>query len=543
MPSKTYFQGAPHIVLAPAITRCPLCENKLHVRKTMTRGLKGKSAVFKVTVKELYCTNTHCKLYQVPVKPEGLSFFYLPHMVHGTDVVFFVGERRLKNWQYKQIREILDVKPSISSLSRFFHLFEKIAKCFLEAQEEETKAIIKKQGGYILMADATEHRESKPTYHIVDALSGRLLAAEQLEKNDYHHIKPIWEYVKEKYGTPLAILSDDDTAQRKVRLELFPETKWIYCQYHFLRNLGEKLLQKLYNTLTEKVKELGRKIEDEVRSLERKLETGVSREKYREFSSGVRAVLKPRGKFPFELGWLEVYDAIKTLFKTILGIRVEGRVMSHLKIFVVKNAQKLKSLSEKAEKLRELNTHFVKLRKVLGTAKNAEDAEKKLNALAAEMEGKAKVISERINKYIDSLIAAYTIKGAPRTIVDVEQFHKEVKSPVRLGNRLAFEAHGAGLSYAREVAKRGQLEEMQRSVPALIERLEEKKGEEVVAKKEKKKSRSYERRYRELWREDPEAYAARMAQLIKEIDDLETGKAEKPPPSEGDKKPRKESEA
>jgi len=34
---------------------------------------------------------------------------------------------------------------------------------------------------------------------------------------------------------------------------------------------------------------------------------------------------------------------------------------------------------------------------------------------------------------------------------------KEVKSPVRLGNRLAFEAHGAGLSYAREVAKRGQL--------------------------------------------------------------------------------------
>jgi len=34
-----------------------------------------------------------------------------------------------------------------------------------------------------------------------------------------------------------------------------------------------------------------------------------------------------------------------------------------------------------------------------------------------------------------------------------------------------------------------------------------------------------------------------MAQLIKEIDDLETGKAEKPPPSEGDKKPRRESEA
>ena len=48
------------------------------------------------------------------------------------------------------------------------------------------------------------------------------------------------------------------------------------------------------------------------------------------------------------------------------------------------------------------------------------------------------------------------------------------------------------------------------------------------------------RRYRELWREDPEAYAARMAQLIREINDLETGRAEEPPPNEGDKKPRKE---
>ncbi len=542
---KTYQQEMPHIVLAPAISTCPLCENKLHVRKTMWRDIRGKSAVFKATVKELHCANLDCKLHRVPVKPEGLSFFYLPHMVYGIDVVFFVGEKRLKDWRYRQIRELLDEKPALSSISRFFHLFEQLAHCFLETQEEETKAIIKKQKGYILMADATEHQGSKPTYHVVDALSGKLLAAETLEKNDYHHIKPVWERVREKYGEPLAILSDDDTAQRKVRLELFPETKWIYCQYHFLRNLGEDLLQTLYDTLTEKVKELAGDFADEVQSLERRLETGVSREKYREFSSGVRAVLKPRGKFPFELGWLEAYDALKILFKTILGIRVEGRATSHLKMFAVKNIHKLKRLSGEAEKLRELNTHFVKLREVLGTAKNAKDAEKRLKALAAEMEEKAKVISERINKYIDSLVAAYTIKGAPRTTVDVEQFHREVKSPVRLGNQFAFEAHGAGLSYAREVAKRGQLEEMQRSVPALIERLEAMKGEEAVVKKEKKKNRSYERRYRELWMKDPEAYAARMAQLIKEIDELETGKAaaEEPPPSEGDRKPRKERKA
>lgn len=83
---------------------------------------------------------------------------------------------------------------------------------------------------------------------------------------------------------------------------------------------------------------------------------------------------------------------------------------------------------------------------------------------------------------------------------------------------------------------------MQRSVPALIKRLEAKKCEEAAVKKEKKKNRSYERHYRELWGKDPEAYAARMTRLIKEIDDLETGKAtaEEPPSSGEDRKPRKE---
>ncbi|MBS7251999.1 MAG: hypothetical protein KIH08_15610 [Candidatus Freyarchaeota archaeon] len=114
---RIYRQGAPHTVLEPAITRCPLCENKLHARKTISRGLKGKSAVFNATVKEPYCNNPHCKLYQVPVKPQGLLFFCLPNMVYETDVMFFVEEKRLKDWQYKQIRETLNVKPSISSLS------------------------------------------------------------------------------------------------------------------------------------------------------------------------------------------------------------------------------------------------------------------------------------------------------------------------------------------------------------------------------------------------------------------------------------------
>lgn len=153
------------------------------------------------------------------------------------------------------------------------------------------------------------------------------------------------------------------------------------------------------------------------------------------------------------------------------------------------------------------------------------------------MEGKAKVISQCIEKHVDSLVASYTIEGATRTIVDAEKFHKEVKRPVRRGNRFV-EAHSTGRSHAREVAKRGQLQNMYHSIPILSKKIEKEKDEAAVVKKEKKKSRFYER-YRELWRKDPEAYAARMSQLIKEIDDLETGKAGKPLSKEGSKEPQK----
>lgn len=217
-------------------------------------------------MKELHCANPHCKLYKVPVKPEGLAFLYLPHRPMEPMWCSSWGEKRLNDRLCRQIRETLHIKPALSFISRFFTLFEEIAQCFLEAQEKETINIIRKQGGYILMADATEHRESKSTYHVVDALSGRLLAAEQLEKSDYQHIKPVRERVK-KYGTPLTILSDD-AVQRKVRLELFPENKWIYCQYHFLRNLGEKLLRELYDTLAEGVKELVWKFDNEAKPSE-----------------------------------------------------------------------------------------------------------------------------------------------------------------------------------------------------------------------------------------------------------------------------------
>lgn len=526
------------MVLGPAISHCPLCGNKLHVRKTYPRGLKGKNVVIKLTVKELHCDNPDCELYHVPVIPEGLMFLFLPKMVYGTDVLFFVGEKRLGDWQLKQVREVLGVKPSISSLSRFFHLFEQLSQCFFKSYEEKTKAVIRKQKGYVLMADATEHRESRPLYHVMDALSGRLLAVERLERNDYECIKPVWERVKEKYGTPRAILSDDDSAQRKVRLELFPETKWIYCQYHFLKNLGEKLLEEYYTTLMEKVKELAKEVEREVQSLGRMLETYVSVERYREFSDGVRTILKARGKFPFDLGWLEVYDALKILFRSILEVSMKGRAMTHLKMFVARNIHRLKELGGNAEKLRELNASFVQVREVLGTAKNAKDAEEKLKKLAAETEEKTKIISERIYKYLDSLVAAYTIEGVPRTIGDLELFHRDVKRPVMLENRPAFEAHGEGLSYAREVVRQGMLGVMWCSLPALVEELGEMRSEEAVKKKEEKESRSRMRRYRELAEKNPEEYAARMMQLIKEIDDLETGKSGKPPPSEEDEKPQ-----
>ncbi|MEX2723766.1 MAG: hypothetical protein Q6367_007725, partial [Candidatus Freyarchaeota archaeon] len=77
------------MALAPAITRCPLCENKLHVRKTAFRPLKGKSAVFKVTVKELHLRQPTLQTVQGPSQTQRAGVPLSPHMTYGTSVVFF----------------------------------------------------------------------------------------------------------------------------------------------------------------------------------------------------------------------------------------------------------------------------------------------------------------------------------------------------------------------------------------------------------------------------------------------------------------------
>jgi hypothetical protein len=54
----------------------------------------------------------------------------------------------------------------------------------------------------------------------------------------------------------------------------------------------------------------------------------------------------------------------------------------------LRSRNKLKNLSGKAEKLRELNAHFAKVREVLGTAKNAKDARRGLRRLRLKWRGR-----------------------------------------------------------------------------------------------------------------------------------------------------------
>ncbi|MBS7270515.1 MAG: hypothetical protein KIH10_16960, partial [Candidatus Freyarchaeota archaeon] len=117
-------------------------------------GLQGDS-------EGAHCTNPNCRLHKAPVKPEGLAFLYLPHMTYGASMVFFVGEKRLNDWLYRQIREALHVKPALSSISRFLTLLEELALALPRSSGGNQKHH-QEAGGYILMADATEHREANP---------------------------------------------------------------------------------------------------------------------------------------------------------------------------------------------------------------------------------------------------------------------------------------------------------------------------------------------------------------------------------------------
>ncbi len=105
-------------------------------------------------------------------------------------------------------------------------------------------------------------------YIFRDNISGTILYA-ALSGDNTDSVKPLVQYVSNNFGKPLGIISDMQESIIESVTDVFPDVPHQYCQYHFLKNVGNAVL-------SEKHKQLGTMIRDkEVKKEIEKIQTEV----------------------------------------------------------------------------------------------------------------------------------------------------------------------------------------------------------------------------------------------------------------------------
>ena len=168
----------------------------------------------------------------------------LPGFTYGLDIVLVVGRLHLgKHQSVDEIHEELleRLAPLGVRISRreILYLFE--ASCTLLRASSEIKedqewlAQVKKNGGIIVSVDGIQPDKGNETIYLVrDALTGRVLVAEQVTSSETAVMKALLAAVVALDVRVLATITDAQESERHSVEQLWPDVAHQVCQFHAL---------------------------------------------------------------------------------------------------------------------------------------------------------------------------------------------------------------------------------------------------------------------------------------------------------------------
>jgi hypothetical protein len=180
----------------PVEHECPECHRTLREVKTLSkRTVVTLGGVIKVTHAGYRCPDVDCPGQQRTYRSPVADALALPYFTFGLDIVLLVGRLHLgKHQTVDEVhQELLErLAPLGVGISRreILYLFE--AYCTLLRASSEVKddqqwlSQAKKNGGIIVSVDGIQPEKGNETVYVVrDALTGRVLAAEQVTSSFY----------------------------------------------------------------------------------------------------------------------------------------------------------------------------------------------------------------------------------------------------------------------------------------------------------------------------------------------------------------------
>jgi hypothetical protein len=322
----------------PQEHECPDCHRKLQAVKTLSKRtvITVKEGI-KVTHVGYRCPDAQCPGHQRTYRSAQADALALPYFTYGVDIVLLVEQQTVDEVHQEVLRRLSPLGGKIAR-REILYLFE--AYCTLLRASSEAKDDqpwldqVKKNGGIIVSVDGIQPEKGNETVYLVrDALTGRVLAAENVTSSETEMIKallaPLVALQVERKVKVLGTITDAQESELLAVQQLWPEVPHQVCPFHVLRDASQSAF-----AADKKIKTAMRKqVQPKVRAVRKQLKKQIPTAQPEEakqlavldgYASGILTALNIDGLQPFTYATVEAAQALEEVEASLERLEKKG---------------------------------------------------------------------------------------------------------------------------------------------------------------------------------------------------------------------------
>jgi hypothetical protein len=260
-------------------------------------------------------------------------------MVFGLDIVILVGKLRLEKHQTldETHQELVSrLAPLGTSISRrevmyLFDAFCNVLRASSACKEDKAwLSEVEKNKGIIVSIDGIKPDNGNETIYLVrDALTGRMLNAENVTESGVSRLKQVLAPVLELNVPVLGTISDAQKSEVLALKELWPDVPHQTCQFHALEKASRpgfqedgKYIGKMRGEIMEPVIAVRKQIAAQKKEVSK--EEAEQLDVLEGYARGVQTALSQKGKVPFDYAGIKASDALDDVASSLDRLEKKG---------------------------------------------------------------------------------------------------------------------------------------------------------------------------------------------------------------------------
>jgi len=247
-PKRLYAQQ--RLIYQPEFPTCPHCGEVLVLCNYLAweKTVQTLDQVLSVASRPGRCPHETCPGSHMRLLSAQAQRIACPGSTYGYDVLVRIGWLRSQaRATYREIhRDVAShVRISASHIRYLYqHLYLPLLACHERQHRDHLAQIADSQGGLMIALDGLAPQEGEPQiWFIRELTSGLTLRSGWLAQQDQTTFEAFLKPLQQLEWPILAVLSDKQTGLMPAVRQVFPKSRYQFCQAHYLRNLAEPIAE------------------------------------------------------------------------------------------------------------------------------------------------------------------------------------------------------------------------------------------------------------------------------------------------------------